>query len=144
LDIDALHISGLTGGAGGRVGGRGAGVVAGGRGAAFVVGRGAGGVVDRLDAGVVIAGGACCELGLDATLVVGSLEDGDSATLVDAVPIPLFAAGVVVAPPTMPITISAPATQMAQFTPDRRVGCDRRNPMARAQSDLGPPGGVGV
>jgi hypothetical protein len=139
LDIEALHASGLTGGAGGR----GAAVVVGGRGAPVVVG-GRGGVVDRPDAGVVMADWARCELGLDATLVVGSVDDGDSATLVDAVPVPLLAAGEVVTPPMMPIANSTPTAQTAQFTPDRRVGCDRRNTMARAQKDFGPSGGAGV
>jgi len=91
-----------------------------------------------------MAGAAGCELGLDATVVVGALEDDDSAALDDAVPVPLLAAGVVVTLPTMPIAISAPTAQMAQFTPDRRVGCDRRNTIARDQSDFGPSGGVGA
>jgi hypothetical protein len=92
----------------------------------------------------VIAGAAGCELELDPMLTVGWLEDGGSATLVDGFPVPLVAEGLLAALAMITIAIRTPAAQMLKLMPARRVGWDRRKPMARAQRDFGPSGGVGA
>jgi hypothetical protein len=108
--------------------------------------RGAGGataVVDRLALGEVTTGETGCELGLDAMLVVGSLELGEPETLGVAVPVPPLAVGWLVRPPTRLIATNRPTAQIAQLTPTRRVGWLRRNRIPRFHSDLGLSGSDG-
>jgi hypothetical protein len=137
-------------------GGRGAGVVAGARGAwvgtwvvaggGAMVRAGVGGaraVVDGLALGDATAGGTGCALGLDAMLLVGWPEAGESATLGAAVPVPPLALGWLVRPPTMLIATNRATAQIAQLAPTRRVGWVRRNTIPRFQSDLGLSGGGG-
>ena len=106
-------------------------------------GGGARVVVDGLALGEVTAGGTGGELGLDAMLVVGWLDVGESATLGAAVPVPPLAVGWLVRPPTMLIATNRATAQIAQFAPTRRVGWVRRNTIPRFQSDLGLSGGGG-